>query len=1155
MNMSPVVQLSEARSGASSPGLGFLQGGGEMGERIRAVDWAKTSLGPPEAWPQSLQTVIRIMLASRQPVWVGWGPEFIYFYNDSYKSIVGARHPAALGLPAEQVWPETWSQIGPMLRSALGGDVGTYVESHLLIMERNGYPEETYYTWSYTPVPNDDGSPGGIFCANTDDTRRVIGERQLSLLRELSANAAHGRTRQQVCEQCIGALKMNSKDLPFALIYLPETEGDMMRLWGSSGVSSGHPLAPEHIGGGSRSPWPIRELVAAQELQTVAISALSIGTQLSGSAWNQTPTTAAVLPIRMPGQSERCGALVVGLNPFRLFDDNYRSFLTMIGGQVSAALGNADAHDQQRQRAEALAQLDQAKTLFFSNVSHEFRTPLTLMLGPLQDALKEEGEGALTPAQRQRIEAAHRNSLRLLKLVNTLLDFSRIEANRVVATYEPTDIASLTAELASVFRSAVERAGLFFQVECPPLPHAVYVDRGMWEKIVLNLVSNALKFTFRGGIRITVRSLESHVELLVRDTGVGIPASECQRIFQRFYRVRGANSRTREGSGIGLALVKQLVQIHGGDISVHSIEHYGSMFRVVLPFGCAHLPPEQVADTGRPPGPLQSAAAFAQESSSWIENTSVRPSTAETTSAVPRDLVLLADDNSDLREYVGSLIAREFDVISVSDGLAALAAAVEHQPDLVLADVMMPGLDGFGLLRQLRSNPQTAGIPIVLLSARAGEEAKVEGFERGADDYLVKPFGAQELVARIRAHINLAGERAARSALQESNTTLAHIVEEQTTWLALMHEVTRIINEANSWGEALRLVLRRICRAQSWQAGYIYLPDPNDPDTLRPVIRYVGEESMEGFQENGEQPRFARGDDFPSRVLLEGTAQWLELQDAAVPSSGGAAARAAAIKTVFAQPIKSAAATIGVLALFSDLRRAHNEMLAALINDVADQIGKLLERERITTQIADVVWREQQGLLHTLHDSLGQTLTGLGMLSAGLSQRAAATDSSTAELATRIAEQAKVALEQVRQLSRGLFPIEVDAEGLPFALQELAATAEKFHGVRVHLKEQIRGIIRDGRMASQLYRIAQEAVTNAAKHAHARAIVIELSADSVMTRLCIRDDGVGPPKAIRAGRGLGLHIMRYRARSIGAHLAIESAPGGGTVVICTVRQT
>ncbi|MDQ2641882.1 MAG: ATP-binding protein, partial [Pseudomonadota bacterium] len=423
---------------------------------------------------------------------------------------------------------------------------------------------------------------------------------------------------------------------------------------------------------------------------------------------------------------------------------------------------------------ERLAELDAAKTAFFSNISHEFRTPLTLMLGPLEDELAEQ-DGVEDSGRRLRLETVHRNALRLLRLVNSLLDFSRIEAGRMKALFEPVDLAAVTAELASSFRSAIERGGLKLEVDCPPLPQAVYVDRGMWEKIVLNLLSNAFKHTFSGGIAVRLHGSGSTVTLQVRDTGVGIAAQEIPRLFERFHRVEGSASRTHEGTGIGLSLVRELVQQHGGTVRVESTPGQGSCFIVTLQAGHAHLPQDKVggAGTGRASPAL--AEAFVQEAQQWLPESAPAQPAEDAGAAKPR--VLWADDNHDMRDYVTRLLSPTYHVVAAPDGQAALEAALADPPDLVLTDLMMPRLDGFGLLKALRGNETTRRLPVILLSARAGEESALEGLDAGADDYLVKPFSSRELLARVRTHMELARQRRAwESSLEEK-------VRERTTEL------------------------------------------------------------------------------------------------------------------------------------------------------------------------------------------------------------------------------------------------------------------------------------------------------------------------------------------------------------------------------------
>jgi PAS domain S-box-containing protein len=554
--------------------------------------------------------------------------------------------------------------------------------------------------------------------------------------------------------------------VPFALFYLLEQGGQKARLVGSSRLSGD---AASSVLADLNSPepdgeWPLGEV--ARTGRSVRVDGLAPRLRALSAQAGLSPTDAAlVLPVGLPGSTRLSGLLVVGLSSRLVLDEKYLSFLELLAGHVATAVASTRALQEARERADALAELDRAKTDFFSNVSHEFRTPLTLMLGPIEDGLADQDQ-PLPPAQRERQELVRRNGLRLQKLVNTLLDFARIEAGRAQAAFVPTDLAALTVDLASSFDSAMTSGGVKLIVDCPPLPEAVYVDPAMWEKVILNLLSNALKFTFTGEIRLALKWLGDRVELSVQDTGTGIPVEELPRVFERFHRVEGARGRSHEGTGIGLALVEELVKLHGGGVAVKSALGKGSTFTVSLPTGSAHLPQQllgtgarTLTSTGIGPG------AFLAEVSQWDATSAPPRSTPAPVNAAPSALqagarILLADDNADMRTYVRRLLSAEgFDVEAVGDGEAALDAARRRQPDLILSDVMMPRLDGFGLLAALRADAAVAETPFILLSARAGEEARVEGLEAGADDYLTKPFAARELIARVSANLNLARDR------------------------------------------------------------------------------------------------------------------------------------------------------------------------------------------------------------------------------------------------------------------------------------------------------------------------------------------------------------------------------------------------------------
>ncbi len=759
LSQEPVTPAARGeKPGASAD---FLAGGGEMGERIRAKDWSVTPLGSVAQWPQSLKTIVRIMLTSRQPIWIGWGPELIKLYNDPYKTIVGGKHPEALGQPAAVVWHEIWDAIGPRLQTVMQSNEGTYDESLLLMMERYGYQEETYYTFSYSPVPADQGGVGGIICANTDDTQRIIGERQVKLLRTLAAETSGVRTLDEVCCLSVQSLEHNPYDIPFALLYLFDQEKQEVSLVGTTGIQRGQKAAPENANLDAETIWPFREAIQSEKIGTIS-DLSSRFEHLPTGAWKQAPSQAVTLHISPSGQTGKAGVLIVGLNPFRLFDEGYQGFLKLVAGQIAANIASAQAYEEEHKRIEALAEIDRAKTVFFSNVSHEFRTPLTLLLGPIEDARLDP---TTISANQERMEIAHRNALRLLKLVNSLLDFSRIEAGRMQLWYEPTDLSTYTSELASNFQSAIEQAGMHQISTIAPISEPIYIDRNMWEKIVLNLLSNAFKFTFEGEIELSLREQQHEVVLQVRDTGVGIPPEHLPHIFERFHRVEGGKSRSYEGSGIGLSLVQELVKLHKGTLEVESVEDQGTTFTVTLFKGTDHLPQDRIGIEQTSRSSALGSASYVEEAIHWLPEESestTHPSDEKVESIessegfVERPRVVLADDNADMRIYIKRLLAHQFDVEAVSNGAQALQAVKNNPPDLLISDVMMPEMSGLQLLQAVKEHPDTARVPVILLSARAGEEAIVEGVKTGADNYLVKPFSAQELLARVTTHIKMA---------------------------------------------------------------------------------------------------------------------------------------------------------------------------------------------------------------------------------------------------------------------------------------------------------------------------------------------------------------------------------------------------------------
>jgi signal transduction histidine kinase/ActR/RegA family two-component response regulator len=776
-------------------------GPSELATLMRQANWNQTALGTVDGWPQSVRAIIRMMLTSRYAMWMGWGPDLTFLYNDAYaRMTLGAKHPWALGRPAREVWAEIWPDIGPRIDHVLATGEATWDEGLLLFLERSGFPEETYHTFSYSPLHQDDGQIAGMFCVVTEETDRVLGERRLALLRELGAQLAASQPAEGVLTAVARSLASDARDFPFTLTYLLNEQESTWTLAATSNIAAADSSARDTL-----DPNDPSGLVGtALDGVRPAVVDLPDSIAWPRGPWQNAPRRAIAVPIPQQGQSRPAGLFIAGLNPFRPLNGDYESFIRLYVGQLAAGLANAQAYAAERLRAEALAQIDRAKTTFFSNVSHELRTPLTLMLGPVTDALGTE-QHALTG---ESLDLVYRNGLRLRRLVNALLDFSRIEAGRVDACYESTDLGSYTAELASVFQSATDRAGLRYVVDVAPDDEPTYVDRDMWEKIVLNLISNAFKFTLEGEIGVSLTRQGDRMILRVRDTGTGIEESELPRIFERFHRVEGSHGRTQEGTGIGLALVQELVKLHGGSIAVESEIGRGTTFTVGIPLGTAHLPGERIAAGRRLDPTTIGASPFITEADRWLPEDPTRLAGSLAAWAPPAHTVgpariVLADDNADMRGYVGKLLGAHWQVDLAADGQEALRLARAHVPDLVITDVMMPHLDGFGLLRELRADHGTRRIPVMMLSARAGDESRIEGFQAGADDYLVKPFTGRELIARVEAQLLRAR---IRSIEDEHRRRVAEVFTHAPVAIAVLRGPTHVYELAN--GPYLELVDR-----------------------------------------------------------------------------------------------------------------------------------------------------------------------------------------------------------------------------------------------------------------------------------------------------------------------------------------------------------
>ena len=756
-------------------------GNSGMDTLLRALDWSGTAVGTPDTWPGTWRAAVRMCLDSFVPMVVLLGRDFLMLYNDACVPVVGGKHPRCLGKSAALEWPEIWSSIiEPMAKHVVSTGEPAGSDDLYLPLERNGYPEETHMAFALSAIREDDGAPTALLCTLRETTERVLVARLVACLDALSTRCFPADTAEDACRIAADVTNNYLRDLPFTLTYLVDEDGQHARLAATSGLlTPTEDIAPRVVaitGEGEMSPWNIAQVVRAQAAVESQVNRAGVAAQLRDPQF--APHIAITVPLADPSGGV-AGVLVMGTNPMRPALEG-RRLSSAVGARITTAIANAKVKQRTRERAEELARLDRAKTLFLSDVSHEFRTPLTLLLSPLDDALNGR---TLAPNDRELLQTSRRAATRLLKLVQSLLDFSRVEAGRVQAAFEATDLATLTADLASLFRSTFERAKVGLVVECAPLPEAVHVDQDMWEKIVLNLLSNAFKFTLNGEVRVRLALEDQWVSLAVTDTGCGIAPDDLPHVFERFHRGSITHARSAEGSGIGLSLVHELVRLHGGNVAVTSEVDKGTTVIVRVRRGTEHLP-SQPAAVRRRQNVAGGAASFIEEIAGWVnepdpptarpaQKVSAAGKKAAAAASESADRILVVDDNADMRRYLRRILQQHWKVDTATDGMLALTRIRKTPPDLVIADLMMPGLDGLSLLSAIRDDARCADTPVMVLSARADEDASIDAFAAGADDYLPKPFSARELTARVAvqlARMRLRrAERASREVAEQSS--------------------------------------------------------------------------------------------------------------------------------------------------------------------------------------------------------------------------------------------------------------------------------------------------------------------------------------------------------------------------------------------------
>lgn len=742
----------------ASSGFDWLVGGGEMGALIKAKDWSLNPLGPRNNWPELLRSVVNLCLNSSAPISIAWGENFAHIYNDSYRNFCGSKHPESLGQDFRLAWAESWHLLSEAFSMASEGQASPLIKRRVFL-DRVGYLEETFFASSCSPIFDAGGRVAGVLHQVTEITDQVLGERRLRVIQSITDRLVGVKSVEAAFTETVNTLKRHKLELPFVLIYVVDPSEDKARLCAASGLeSAGDDVRASLIDlQNNASIWPVDQVLASGE--TMEVADLSGRASVVCSPYEEPVEEVVLMPLALDRGEHPNVVLIAGVSARKRLDTPYRNFFSMLRYTIEKELSHARAYERVCLQTEALEEQDRLKTTFFTQISHELRTPLTLLIGPVSEMLKT-GSNNLAEMDVRRLEIVHRNALRLMKLVNALLDFAQIEAGRAEPGYAPVDLPTRTRELASMFESAFELAGVEFHIDCPESPEPAYVDPGMWEKIVLNLLSNAFKFTATGDVSLSLRTLADHFELTVEDTGIGIEERELTRIFERFHRGGFDVSRQHRGSGIGLSLVKEMVNMHSGTIRAESRAVGGSRFTVCIPRGKSHLREDRVSDL-LPQESNLAGLAYIAEAVQWLGNdsadaTSDSPDRARKATS-PR--VLVVEDTADMRRYLYDILSPFCWVETVSDAERALEILRQDPPDLLISDLMMPNVDGYELTKQIRLSEDTSRLPVILLSARADEQTRVAGLRSGADDYLIKPFSVSELIARVQLHLNAGNAR------------------------------------------------------------------------------------------------------------------------------------------------------------------------------------------------------------------------------------------------------------------------------------------------------------------------------------------------------------------------------------------------------------
>lgn len=732
----------------------FLPKNGQIADVIRTHDWGASALGPMINWPRELRSALGLCLQMKFPAAIFWGKDFILFYNDAMHALVDREGTQHIGQRLAGFDPESWTLIQPALQKVMETGEAILWEKAPWMSGRTGTLREGYFTTSYSSIPDASGGTAGVFLVTSDVTDSILGQRRSQTL------ADFGRpvplvSDNDACREAARILEQNPYDIPFASIYLFDLTRSNAEFRAGAGIQAGTGVSPDRIPlQGSYHPLTPAILSGRPEV-------LDVGRQLGplpSGGWEVPPREVVVIPLRATREREFIGAIIAGVNAHRPMDTEYRSFLEAVARQISVLILRARTYGRERKLAEEMEQQKRTWASFVDFANDEFRTPLTLTLGILEHVLNEPNTNGTQQAAL--LSGIRRGTLQLWNAVDMFTDLIRAQTDRLQPLFQPVDLCAVTEEVAKAFVAALAQPSICFSWECPSLGEMAYVDRGMWDRLILSLLVGAVHRTESGEIGVSIRKIGAWIDTVVWDTGASIPEEEQAHIFEPL-RMKSASSRR---ASAGLALARHFATRHGGHVTVESERGKGSKFIVSIPRGRSHLGPGPVMEARDDVRPNVAALdAYVQDAMRWMpereSETSAGPEPAwrkrQLMAARPHR-VLAAVSDPDLRQYLVSAVGEIYAVEAASDGQAALDALRRSPPpDLLLADTELRVVNGLGVVRAVRADSSMGSLPVVLISSGSSEEDRLLAFAAGASDYLVKPFSAPELLIRLEAQIAL----------------------------------------------------------------------------------------------------------------------------------------------------------------------------------------------------------------------------------------------------------------------------------------------------------------------------------------------------------------------------------------------------------------